>query len=125
MEKGKGVGPLVGEYLPAPGVPEVQSFKAEDIYGFDEVVEALTKVEDVFRTVCVNPQENDTLRILPDIYNSDGSLNEAALDERNRRIHARRAREKIQSDVDDFIWRVGLPLLGALLIGIAVLTRFI
>jgi hypothetical protein len=89
------------------------------------VLEAIVKLEDVFKTVIVNPQVSDAGRILPDLFNQDGTLNEAAVTERNRRIEAVRARQKIQSDVDDFIWRVGMPLLGVMLIGIAVMTRFI
>jgi len=125
MEKGKEVGPLIGEYLPASGAPQEHSFELEDIYGADELINAMVHLEDVLKTIVVNPKMDDGVRILPDIFNPDGTLNEAAVTERNRRIEAVRARQKIQSDVDDFVWRVGMPLLGVMLIGIAVMTRFI
>jgi hypothetical protein len=107
--EGKEVGPLVGEYLPGPEPPQRHSHT----------------VDDLFQTVLINPQETDALRILPDIFNPDGTLNEPALRERNLRICARQASRDIQVDVSDLIWRVYLPLLAAMLIGIAALSCFI
>lgn len=120
--------PLEGEWLgPEEDNPHRvrrEYLHAEDIEGFDDLVKAFAHVEDVYRTVHINPQE-DAIRILPDIYNADGSLNEAVLNERNRRLKERSEWQRIQSEVDDFLWRKGLPLLAFLLIGIAVLTCFI
>lgn len=104
MEKGKEVGPLVGVFLPAPLPPEVSSLKAEDIYRFEDLVEALAKVEDVYRTVILNP-EVETANVLIEVSTTPSQGN--------------------KFDVDNFLWRVGLPLLPFMLIGIAVLTCFI
>lgn len=122
-----GATPLEGDYLAKeePVPPQSHEHSIEDLMGKDELVEAVRHLEDVFKTVIVTPPDNDGIRFLPDIFHPDGSVNEEALRERDRRIKAVRARQKNKSDVDDFIWRVGMPLLGALSIGIAVLTRFI